>query len=160
MGAKAKSIISFIACILLCQVVGISSAALSNVSDRSWFNELNKPTWNPPGYLFAPVWTVLYLLMGISLWLILRSTAEQKQKVNALILFSVQLFLNFLWSIIFFRFQHIVVAFADIILLDILVIATMLTFYNIKKLAAWLLLPYLLWIVFASYLNYTIWVLN
>lgn len=160
MGAKAKSIILLVCCILLCQIVGISSAALSNVSDRSWFYELNKPTWNPPGYLFAPVWTVLYLLMGISLWLILRATAVQKQKINALILFSVQLFLNFLWSILFFRFQLIVVAFADIILLDFLVIATMLSFYNIKKLAAWLLLPYLLWIVFASNLNYTIWVLN
>ncbi len=146
--------------IISCELVGIISAFFSTVAGNKWFASLSKPTWNPPGYLFGPVWTTLYLLMGISLWVIWISNNKKLQQEKSLSIFFVQLFFNFCWSIIFFRYHQIDLALFDIVILLISIIITIVSFYKINKLAAWLLLPYLLWVSFATFLNYTIWSLN
>ncbi len=146
--------------ILICEGTGIISGLIANTGMNPWFETLNKPSWNPPAYLFAPVWTLLYLLMGISLWLIWKSNTPAAQKINLIILFSSQLFLNFWWSIIFFKFHSPALALADIILLLILILFTIITFSKISKPAAGLLVPYTAWVSFATILNSTIWALN
>lgn len=146
--------------ILICETTGITSGLIANTGMNAWFDALNKPSWNPPAFLFAPVWTFLYLLMGISLWLIWKSAAPVPQKSNAIILFSLQLFLNFWWSIIFFKFHSPAVALVDIILMLILILLTIISFSKLSKPAAWLLVPYIVWVSFATILNYSIWDLN
>ena len=146
--------------ILICEGTGVISGLIANTGMNPWFGTLNKPSWNPPAYLFAPVWTMLYLLMGISLWLIWKSNTPAPQKSNAIILFALQLFLNFWWSIIFFKFHSPALALADIILMLILILFTIISFSKISKPAAWLLVPYIAWVSFATILNYTIWMLN
>ncbi len=150
----------FVIAVLLCEATGITSGLLSQSEINTWFATLNKPSWNPPDYLFGPVWTILYFLMGIALWLIWKSAAPQPEKRNAIILFSVQLFLNFWWSILFFRFHSPAFAFADILLLLIAIVFTIFLFAPISRLAAWLLVPYFLWVSFAAVLNFTIWRMN
>ncbi|MDQ3017903.1 MAG: tryptophan-rich sensory protein [Bacteroidota bacterium] len=152
--------VKLIIAILICEGTGILSGFLSNSGRGTWFDSLVKPEWNPPSYLFGPVWTFLYLLMGISLWLIWKSQAPESQKKIAMWLFAVQLFLNFWWSMIFFKFHSIGLAFAEIIMLWVLILFTIISFSKISKPAAWLLVPYIAWVSFASILNYTIWMLN
>ena len=146
--------------ILICETTGIASGLIANTGINPWFDALNKPSWNPPAFLFAPVWAFLYLLMGISLWLIWKSTAPIPKKSNAVILFSLQLFLNFWWSIIFFKFHSPAFALVDIILMLILILFTIISFSKLSKTAAWLLVPYIAWVSFATILNYSIWALN
>jgi tryptophan-rich sensory protein len=125
-----------------------------------WFDNLHKPTWNPPGYLFAPVWTTLYLLMGISLALIWKSKTTHSKKRNAYLLFATQLILNFCWSILFFHFHSPTLALVDIVLMAITITLTIFSFSAFSKLASWLLVPYLTWVIFATILNFSIWYLN
>lgn len=146
--------------ILLCQSVGIGSGLLGSASDNSWFENLQKPAWNPPNWVFAPVWTTLYLMMGVALWLVWKSDAPARTKRPALTLFGVQLALNFIWSILFFRLQSPMMALADIVALWIAIILTALSFAKISKPAAWMFLPYLCWVSFATFLNYEIFRLN
>ncbi len=154
------SLWKLIIAILICEAVGISSGLLSRAGMNTWFDMLNKPGWNPPAYLFGPVWTTLYFLMGISLWLIWKSNAAAVKKRNAVALFAIQLFLNFWWSLLFFKFHSPELAFIDIMLLLITIFFTIYYFSGISKLAAWLLVPYIAWVSFATVLNYTIWKLN
>ena len=146
--------------ILICEGTGIISGLIANTGMNPWFETLNKPSWNPPAYLFPPVWTLLYLLMGISLWLIWKSNTPAPQKINLIILFSLQLFLNFWWSIIFFKFHSPALALLNITLMLILILLTIINFSKFSKAAAWLLVPYIAWVSFATILNYTIWSLN
>jgi tryptophan-rich sensory protein len=146
--------------ILLCESVGIVSGLLAGVANNPWFEALQKPSWNPPGYLFGPVWTVLYLLMGISAWLVWKSPELINKKRTALVYFAVQLFLNFWWSIVFFNFHSSFLALIDIITMLLFISLTIFEFSKISKLAAWLLLPYLMWVSFATALNFSIWYLN
>ena len=146
--------------ILLCEFTGILSAFVSQTSNNEWFLSLNKPSWNPPSYLFAPVWTFLYLLMGISFWLVWKSKAPEHKKKQACLVFAVQLFLNFWWSILFFRFHSPGIAFIDIVLMIVMILATIFAFARISSAAAWLLVPYISWVCFAAILNYTIWSMN
>ena len=124
----------------------------------SWYQTIRKPSWNPPNWIFGPVWTTLYVLMGISLFLIWRSSASHKR--IAIILFAIQLILNFFWSFIFFKQHQIGFAFAEILALWLMIILTILAFGRINKLAAWLLVPYISWVSFAVILNFAIWQLN
>ena len=156
LSATWKLIIS----ILICQLVGITSALLSTTQNNVWFESIVKPSWNPPGYLFGPVWTILYLLMGISLWIIWKSNAYEPMKTEALLFFATQLFLNFWWSILFFKFHSPFIAFIAITLLFILIFLTIFRFVEISKTAAWLLVPYISWVCFAAILNYNLWKLN
>ena len=146
--------------VLICQAVGIVSGSLTQNEMSTWFNTLQKPSWNPPGYLFGPVWTTLYLLMGISLGLIWKSDTPEPQKLRAELTFAVQLFLNFCWSILFFKMHSPLLAFVDIALMIITILMTIGRFARISRVAAWLLVPYLAWVCFATVLNYTIWSMN
>lgn len=137
---------------------GLSGFATAN-SISSWYVGINKPSFNPPNYLFGPVWTTLYILMGISLFMILQSPANEMRK-KALLIFSIQLFLNFLWSFIFFNFQLLSLAFIEIILMWLSILIMIIFFSKINKTATYLQIPYLLWVSFASVLNGSIWFLN
>jgi benzodiazapine receptor len=157
---KLSSTWKFIIAIILCEGIGISSGLLASANNNLWFDTLNKPTWNPPAYLFAPVWTSLYLLMGISLALVWKNRANELIKRNAYFLFVLQLFLNFWWSILFFHFHSLALSLADIILMVVTIILTIINFSYFSKPSAWLLVPYIAWVSFASILNFTIWNLN
>ncbi len=146
--------------IFICESVGIISGVLSSDEIKTWFATLNKPTWNPPAYLFAPVWTILYLLMGISLWLIWKNKASEIDKRNQYLLFAIQLFFNFWWSVFFFNFHSTAFALVDIILMLVIILLTIISFSRYSKLAAWLLVPYIAWVSFALILNFSIWNLN
>ncbi len=124
-----------------------------------WYNTLIKPKFTPPSQIFAPVWGVMYTLIFISIIIIL-STKTEVNKTKAVSAFLVQLILNFSWSPIFFQLQNIELSFIIIILLLIAIITTITLFFRISKIAAILLVPYLLWTSFAAYLNYSIMVLN
>ncbi|MBK8329947.1 MAG: tryptophan-rich sensory protein [Bacteroidetes bacterium] len=146
--------------IILCEGVGIISGLLAAPEMKQWLGTLQVPSWNPPSYLFGPVWTLLYFLMGVSFWLIWKSTAPDKQKKYAMIVFFVQLVLNFLWSFIFFNLHSPFFALINILLMLIAISMTMYYFSFISRIASWLLLPYLLWVCFATVLNFSIWSLN
>lgn len=126
----------------------------------SWYQTIEKPSWNPPNWIFGPVWTALYVMMGISLYLVWKSNVEQNQKNKAIALFTVQLVLNFFWSLIFFTMQSPGWALIEIVLLWLFILLTIFAFAKSSKVAAWLLVPYISWVSFASILNYTIWQLN
>lgn len=157
---KLSATWKFIIAIVLCESVGIISGLLASANNNLWLDTLNKPTWNPPAYLFGLVWTTLYLLMGISLGLIWNNNSMESDKRKAYFLFTFQLFLNFWWSIIFFHFHSPAFALLDIILMAITIILTIFSFSDFSKPAAWLLVPYITWVSFATILNFAIWNLN
>jgi translocator protein len=156
---KKSDILSLAICIALPLIVGSISGIATSGNINTWHATLNKPVFNPPNYLFGPVWTVLYLLMGISLFMIWRSPSGDLRNY-ALAIFSIQLVLNFAWSFIFFHFKQTGWAFMEIILIWISVLAMIIIFYRINRTAAFLQIPYILWVSFASVLNGAIWWLN
>lgn len=141
--------------ILIPLAVGTLSSLFSGNMSYSAFN---KPLFSPPTYLFPIVWTILYVLMGISSYMIYSSNDTGKR--NALTIYTIQLVFNFLWSILFFGFSQYLFAFLWLIVLIILIVIMIYQFYEILPLAAYLQIPYLLWCLFAAYLNYTIYILN
>jgi tryptophan-rich sensory protein len=157
--SKLKSSILKISLFFLPLIIGTSSGFLSMSGDRSWYLNLNKPSFNPPGWIFGPVWTILYLLMGYALLKIYENDHLKNTK-KGLNLFGIQMFFNFTWSIVFFKWHLIDVAFVNIIILWILIILNILYLIQIKKSYSWLFVPYLLWVSFASVLNGTLWYLN
>ncbi|HXU27002.1 MAG TPA: TspO/MBR family protein [Bacteroidia bacterium] len=154
-----NKIFKLILCLLLPLLVGAIGGVATAANVKGWFLTLQKPFFNPPNYLFGPVWTVLYILMGISLYLIVQS-ANSSFKKRALIIFGIQLFLNFWWSFIFFQFHLLGVALLEIICMWLCIIATIVSFSKVDKRAAYLQVPYLLWVSFATTLNAAIWYLN
>ncbi len=138
---------------------GVSGYLVRNEMNGEWFTTLIKPSFNPPSYLFGPVWTALYILMGISMFLIW-NTPKTELRQKALILFAVQLFFNFWWSILFFSFHKIFLSVIDILLMWFLIIYMITLFKKIKPVAAYIQIPYLLWVTFATVLNISIWYLN
>ncbi len=129
------------------------------VSTGGWYAALVKPAWNPPGWLFGPVWTLLYTMMAVAAWLVWQKGGWKAQK-RALVLYLVQWALNALWTPLFFGLHQPGWAFAEILVLDLAVLATLLAFWPVRRAAALLLLPYAAWIAFATVLNFTIWQLN
>ena len=125
-----------------------------------WYQTLQKPSWQPPNWVFGPVWTTLYIMMGIALYLVWKSNAEATLKRTAITLWIVQLVFNFFWSFIFFRQHQLDWALGEIIVLWFFILLTIFSFARISKLAAWLLVPYISWVSFASILTYTIYELN
>ena len=150
---------SLIICIAIPLVAGTLSGLANANSISTWYSTLNKPSFNPPNYLFGPVWTILYILMGISLYLIV-STTKSDLRTTALIIFGVQLFLNFIWSFLFFYFQSPLAALVVIIALLIGIVLMILYFFKLSHAAAYLQIPYLLWVSFATVLNGAVWYLN
>ena len=129
------------------------------VSTNGWYAGLVKPAWNPPGWLFGPVWTVLYTMMAVAAWLVWRNGGWKAQK-RALGLYLIQWALNALWTPLFFGLHRPGMAFAEIVVLDIAVLGTLAAFWRAKRLAGTLLVPYALWVGFATVLNYAVWRLN
>lgn len=145
----------FLFALLLPQIFGVIGAFITASSVNSWYVDLIKPDFNPPNWLFAPVWISLFFLMGVASYLV-----YQKGNNKALKIYLVHLVFNSLWSILFFGMQSPVLAFIDILILLGLIIYLIKAFYFTNKIAGLLLLPYLLWVSFATVLNFTIWQLN
>jgi len=141
-------------------MVGAIAGFFTTTGVKGWYAIANKPSFNPPNWLFAPVWTALYLMMGIALYLIWSKEANKVTKRAAIILFSVQMLLNFAWSFIFFYAQQPGWAFVEIIAMWVMILLTIFQFGKISPLAAWLLVPYISWVSFAALLNFYIWKLN
>ena len=139
--------------------VAAAIGAVASIHAGPFYTQLIRPEWAPPPTIFGPVWTVLYALMGIAAWLVWRVGGVRTAKF-ALALFLVQLAFNALWSWLFFAWHRGALAFADILLLWALIVATLISFWRIRPLAGALLVPYLLWVSFASALNYSVWQLN
>jgi translocator protein len=147
--------------ILVPLAVGGLSGFFTTSGVDGWYATANKPSFNPPNWIFAPVWTTLYVLMGIAFYLVWKSTNTTiAVKQTAIVLFVLQLTLNFFWSIIFFKLQLTGWALAEIIAMWIAILLTILWFGKISSTAAWLLVPYICWVSFATVLNYSIWKLN
>jgi tryptophan-rich sensory protein len=154
-----KDILKLIGCIALPVAVGSLSGIATIEPLKDWYVTLNKPSFNPPNQIFGPVWTTLYILMGISLYFVVQQPAS-KVKTQALVVFGVQLFLNFWWSIIFFTFKNLLFALVEIIVLWIFIVTMIYLFRKLKPIAGYLQIPYLLWVSFATLLTYSIWMLN
>lgn len=144
--------------LLLPLAVGAVAGFFTQPEIAGWFKTIRKPAWQPPNWLFAPVWTTLYILMGIALYLVWKRKTLGKER--AIALWSLQLLLNFFWSFIFFKQHQIGLALADIFLLWLLILLTIFAFARINKTAAWLMAPYISWVSFASILNFSIYQLN
>jgi benzodiazapine receptor len=155
-GDYVKSAVS----IMVALSAGFIGSLFTTPSIAGWYQELVKPTLAPPNWIFAPVWTSLFLLMGVAAFLIWKKGLARKDIKTALGLFVFQLALNALWSIIFFGAHAPGWALLEIILLWIAILATMLSFWKISRIAGSLMLPYFLWVTFAIYLNYSIFILN
>ncbi|MFH1587715.1 MAG: TspO/MBR family protein [Candidatus Diapherotrites archaeon] len=155
-----KELIALVFFILISQMAGIIGSIFTFTSINSWYALLNKPFFSPPNWVFAPVWIILYLFMGIAAFLIWRKGFELKKVKTALSLFTIQLILNSLWSIIFFGLKNPFLAFLEIIVLWIAIALMIKSFYSIEKKASYLQAPYILWVSFAALLNFSIWFLN
>lgn len=162
---KKKDYFLLALCLVVTQLAGLIGSVFNFTSLGPWYDALEKSPLNPPNWVFAPVWTILFLLMGVSLFIVIRAghkafTGHSKYFYPALTAFVIQWLLNTMWSFIFFYLRAPFPAFVEIIVLAIAIMVTMYYFYKIKKSSAYLLLPYLIWVLFASYLNFSFWILN
>lgn len=169
-----NKILKFLLAVILCEGAGIVGSFFTTPAIGSWYATLAKPSFNPPNWIFAPVWTALFFLMGVALYLVWSSCAKAstaaeamadksdgqgqagKKRIAVLIFFQ-QLALNVLWSALFFGMQNPGLAFVEIIFLWFTILMTIFYFAKISKTAAWLLAPYILWVSFAGFLNFSIW---
>jgi tryptophan-rich sensory protein len=151
--------IGLLVIMLVCLAAGGIGAFATTPEIAGWYKTIKKPSWNPPDYVFGPVWTTLYIMMAIAAWLVWKPGGFKAATVP-LTLFAVQLLLNTAWSFIFFGQHQIGWALVDIVLLWVAIVATTISFFSHSTLASWLMIPYLLWVSFATALNFTIWRLN
>lgn len=142
----------------ICLLVATMGALLTASSVTSWYTTINKPTWTPPNWLFGPVWTTLYLMMAVAGWLVWQQGSKARRL--PITLFSIQLFLNLIWSGLFFTLQNPILGFIDIVLLWLAIVSTMIAFWPVSRLASLLLSPYLVWVSYATALNFAIWQMN
>jgi len=157
---KFNNFFKLLIAVVVSELAGIIGSVFTVPSIPTWYAGLAKPALNPPSWVFGPVWTILYALMGIAVFLVWKRGWEKKEIKVALGVFGLQLFLNVIWSIIFFGLHSPFWALVDIIALWLAIVWTIIVFYRISKPAAYLLFLYILWVSFASYLNYSIWILN
>ena len=157
---KLKGIGGLLLAILVCQAAGLLGTVFTVESIPSWYAYLEKPVFTPPSWLFGPAWITLYTVMGIAVYLVFRRGWENPDVRSAVYLFGAQLVLNALWTPLFFGFHWLLVAFIEIELLWILILLTLLRFWKISRTAGLLMVPYLLWVTFASALNLSFWFLN
>jgi len=151
-------VLKLIGAIVLCEAIGGLGALATTPNITSWYATLTKPSFSPPNWLFAPAWGILYALMGIALYLVWES--NKKNKKTAYAIFFAQLALNLAWSVIFFGLHAKTAAFVEIVMMWILILLTIISFRKISKPATWLLVPYILWVTFASALNLAVVILN
>ncbi|MCC5832193.1 MAG: tryptophan-rich sensory protein [Chlamydiales bacterium] len=154
---KYYVLILFIALVLLIQWAG-SLFTFSSVQD--WYPELRKPQWTPPAWVFGPVWTILYLTIAVSGWLVYMKAPSETERRGGLIIYGIQLFFNFFWSFFFFYLRSPGLGLLNILVLVVLILANIVVFCKIYKPAALLLIPYFLWVFYAATLNMAIWSLN
>jgi translocator protein len=157
---KMNNTTKFIISVIVPVCAGLIGAIFTTGAIPTWYASLVKPALSPPNWIFAPVWTSLYILMGIAAFLVWRKGLKHKGVKTALALFIGQLVLNLFWSIIFFGLHNAFLAFIEIAALWISIVLTIIYFYKVSKAAGILLLPYIIWVSFASYLSYSIWILN
>ena len=146
--------------IVVCELAGVIGSLFTMPSIPGWYAALTKPSFIPPSWVFGPVWTALYALMGLAAWLVYEKGFKRSEVRRALAVFAVQLVLNTLWSIVFFGARQIFGAAVVIVLLWLMILWTILLFRKISKAAAWLLVPYILWVSFATVLNVSLAALN
>lgn len=153
--------IKMLIAVAICLAVGYYSGEFTQTSVHTWFPTLVKPFFNPPNWVFMPVWTILYIVMGVAAGLVWDEYESDKFEVrNALVMFAAQLLLNMLWSILFFALQNPLLAMLEIVILFLVVYETYHKFKTISKTAGYLLIPYMVWVGFAMILNISIWYLN
>lgn len=146
--------------VLLCEGVGFLATPFTVAAIPTWYTSLHKPIFSPPNFVFGPVWTILYLLMGMSLGIIVNKNWKNKKVRLAIAVFFVQLFLNFTWSMVFFGLKSPLLGLVNILLLFTTIIVTIFKFQTISKNSAYLLVPYFIWVSFAALLNFSIVILN
>lgn len=156
----SKTVTRILIAVAVCLLVGFLSGYATQSSVDTWYTTLNKPSFNPPNWIFAPVWTALYIAMGVAAGLVWARGFYHKWVQTALYHFGFQLMFNALWSIVFFGFKQPFWALLVILTLIVLIVLTIKWFRVVSKAAAWLMVPYLLWVCFATVLNYNIWTLN
>lgn len=154
--SKRQSVLSFVVWLLIPFAAATVGARFG---PGEWYAQLAKPAWNPPGYVFGPVWTILYAMMGIAAWFVWREHGPAEAKLSFGLFFA-QLILNACWTYLFFGLQAPGLALMEILLLWVFILLTLVAFWRIKPLAGVLLIPYLGWVTFAATLNYQLWVLN
>ncbi len=157
---RVINIVKLFISLVVCQCAGIIGSVFTAPAIPNWYATLQKPAFTPPNWLFAPAWITLYLLMGIAAFLVWRVGLENRRVRTALIIFLVQLVLNALWSVVFFGMQSPLYGVIVIAILWLMILLTILKFARISATAAWLLVPYILWVSFATALNISIWILN
>lgn len=157
---KTNNVFKLIVAIVVCELVGVVGSLFTRSSIQGWYVRLARPELAPPNWVFAPVWTTLFALMGIAAFLVWRRGLGNRNVQVALGTFAGQLFLNALWSAIFFGLHSYGGAIIEIVFLWFAILATIIAFARVSKPAAWLLAPYILWVSFALYLNLMIWMLN
>ncbi|MFC1987106.1 TspO/MBR family protein [Chloroflexota bacterium] len=157
---QPKNIIKLLVSVIICQCAGLIGSIFTTPAIPTWYATLAKPPFTPPNWLFAPAWLTLYLLMGISAFIIWLQGIDKRQVRLALIIFATQLALNTLWSVVFFGLKSPLYGAMVIIALWITILFTILNFWKLSKVAGWLLLPYIGWVTFAAALNISILILN
>lgn len=154
-----SKIIKFVISLIIPLLVGFGGSFFTRNSLQDWYTTLNKPVFNPPGWLFAPVWTLLYILMGVAFYLVWINNFGEKRETTVGI-YTLQLVLNLLWSVFFFGLKNPLLALVEIVILWVLILANIIVFSRVFKTAGRLLIPYLLWVSFAIVLNFAIFLLN
>ena len=157
---RVRDIAKLLISVFVCQCAGFIGSIFTTPSIPTWYATLQKPLFTPPSWLFAPAWITLYLLMGISAFIIWRKGVDNRRVREALIVFLIQLILNSLWSIVFFGLKSPLYGVVVIVALWVAILFTMFKFFKLSTAAGGLLLPYILWVSFAAALNISIWVLN
>lgn len=152
--------VPFIICLIIPLSIGALGGFFTMEAVKTWYTTLNKPSFNPPNYLFGPVWSTLYAIMGIASYLIWKRRKVAENYTLAASVYFIQLVLNLMWSFIFFYQQQIGLALIEIIILLVAIIANSILFYRINKVAGLLYLPYIMWVSFATVLTYSIYMLN
>jgi len=157
---KLPAVPKLIVAILFCLALGSLGSLVTITGPGSWYASLAKPFFTPPGWVFAPVWITLFILMGIALCLVWESGTQHREVRFALGVFGIQFVLNVLWSFLFFGIRSPALGLVDVILLWVMIAATIVLFYRVRKSAAWFLIPYIAWVSIAAALNGAIYFLN
>ena len=160
MKVRVKSYPALALFVIACILAGSSGSVFTYPNIATWYASLEKPFFTPPNWLFGPAWTTLFILMGISIYLVWEKTGFRNKGRNALYLFVFQFALNILWSLLFFGLRSPLLGVADIIPLWVSILACVVVFRRIRKWAGYFMLPYLVWVTFAALLNVSVWLLN
>ncbi|OGF20566.1 TspO protein [Candidatus Falkowbacteria bacterium RIFOXYB2_FULL_38_15] len=157
---KSFDLKKFIISFLLCQGAGMIGSIFTVSAIPLWYATLEKPALNPPSWVFGPAWLLLYTLMAFSIYFIWEKGLKSSENKFIFYFFMAHLAVNALWSIFFFGMRNPLLALSDIVLMWMMIIVLIFKFYKVKRLSSYLFIPYLLWVTFATYLNYSVWMLN